>query len=446
VKEIKEGMPTGKVERAMQLVGTGAKIGGNYLKYYARKAINQDVSKETLHQDNAEDIYDSLSKLKGSALKLAQMLSMDKNLLPRAYTEKFTLSQYSAPPLSGPLVVKTFRQATGKNPDEVFESFNTKAIAAASIGQVHQAVHEGKQLAVKIQYPGVADSIRSDLRIVKPVALRMFGLSEREMAKYFEEVEAKLLEETDYTLELKRSTEISESCAHIPGLKFARYYPEFSSRRILTMDWMEGAHLKEFLATNPSQEIKNRIAQSLWDFYEFQLHTLRAIHADPHPGNFLFHANGNTGVIDFGCVKEVPEDFYLHYFPLLIPEVRQTPQVTDTLLRFIEIIFSADNEATRKELSDAFLEMTSLLARPFADSHFHFTDAYIDEIYKKGEEMYQLPEVRKPTEARGNRHALYINRTYFGLYTMLADLNATIKTANTDIPWREELLKHWNIL
>jgi predicted unusual protein kinase regulating ubiquinone biosynthesis (AarF/ABC1/UbiB family) len=93
-------IPTSKVARATQFVKTGVKIGGNYLKHNVKKIIDPTTPKEELHQDNAEDIYESLSELKGSALKVTQMLSMDKGLLPRAYREKFAMSQYSAPPLS----------------------------------------------------------------------------------------------------------------------------------------------------------------------------------------------------------------------------------------------------------------------------------------------------------------------------------------------------------
>jgi predicted unusual protein kinase regulating ubiquinone biosynthesis (AarF/ABC1/UbiB family) len=435
-------IPTGKVERAMKLVGTGAKIGGNYLKYYARKAVNPNTDKEALHQDNASDIYNSLSELKGSALKVAQMLSMDKNLLPRAYTEKFALSQYSAPPLSAPLVNRTFRKALGKAPEEVFDSFNPESVAAASIGQVHEAWLGAKKLAVKIQYPGIADSIRSDLRLVKPVALRMFGLNEREMTKYFEEVEGKLLEETNYTLELQRGREIAEACQSIDGLRFPQYYPEYSGAKILVMDWLEGQHLKEFLASAPEVSAKQRIAQSLWDFYNVQLHQLRAIHADPHPGNFLFGSDGSTGVIDFGCVKEVPEDFYYHYFPLLLNEIRSREALMPQLLEFLEILFPGDAPKLRDELTRAFLDMTDLLARPFSVPSFHFTNAYIDEIYAKADELYQMDEIRRPTEPRGSRHALYVNRTYFGLYTMLADLDAHINTAPG--PWKEDLIAYWD--
>ena len=155
-------IPTNKIERAGQLVKTGCKVGGNYLAYYGEKMVNPSLSKEKLNENNAEDIYDGLKNLKGSALKVAQMLSMEKSILPRAYTEKFSLAQFSIPPLSAPLVRKTFKKYLGKTPEEVFDTFSENSINAASIGQVHKATKNGKELAVKIQYPGVAESIGSD--------------------------------------------------------------------------------------------------------------------------------------------------------------------------------------------------------------------------------------------------------------------------------------------
>jgi predicted unusual protein kinase regulating ubiquinone biosynthesis (AarF/ABC1/UbiB family) len=441
--EVQESIVSSKLGRAAKLVGTGAKIGTNYLKYYAKKSITGKEDKEELHNSNAEDIYDSLSNLKGSALKVAQMLSMDKNLLPRAYTQKFAMSQYSAPPMSGPLVMKAFKNATGKYPSDIFDTFDTKSLAAASIGQVHLATKEGKKLAVKIQYPGVSDSIQSDLKLVKPVANAMFGLSEKEMKKYFEEVEEKLMEETRYELELTRGQEIAESCKHIKGVHFPKYYPEWSSNKVLVMDYLDGDHLKEFLDKNPSQEVKNTIAQALWNFYEFQLHEIHAIHADPHPGNFLFNSQNSVGVIDFGCIKEVPLDFYHQYFPLLIPEVQKNSELINKLLTHIEIIFPQDTDAVKEELTTAFLRMTALLSRPFNKTEFHFTQEFIDEIYATGEEIYKIPEVKKPTQPRGSKHALYINRTYFGIYSMLADLNATIQTEAG--AWKHRLLEKWGM-
>ena len=138
-------IPVSKIHRASKLVQTGAKVGINYLKYYGDKLVNtEDEAKEKLNKNNAEDIYDGLKKLKGSALKVAQMLSMEKSVLPRAYVEKFSLSQFSVPPLSAPLVLKTFKKYFGKAPNEIFDTFNANSVNAASIGQVHKAEKDGK--------------------------------------------------------------------------------------------------------------------------------------------------------------------------------------------------------------------------------------------------------------------------------------------------------------
>ena len=130
-------IPTSKVQRASKLIKTGAKVGGNYVKYYANRVTkSKEEANQILNADNAEDIYDGLKDLKGSALKVAQMMSMDKSVLPKEYVEKFSLSQFSVPPLSGPLISKTFKQNFGKNPQELYDSFDSRSIHAASIGPV----------------------------------------------------------------------------------------------------------------------------------------------------------------------------------------------------------------------------------------------------------------------------------------------------------------------
>lgn len=434
-------IPASKVERAMRFVKTGAQIGGNYIKHYSKKLVDPSLSKDELHEDNATDVYSALSELKGSALKVAQMLSMEKNILPRQYTNKFQMAQYSAPPLSGPLIVQTFIKSFGKAPLEIFNTFEMKASNAASIGQVHKATLNDKTLAIKIQYPGVGDSIKSDLKMVKPIAFRLLDMNEKELEKYIKEVESKLLEETDYELELKRSLEISVQCKHIPNLLFTTYYPEYSSKKVLTMDWLSGLHLDDFLKTNPSQEVRNKIGQAMWDFYDLQVHELKAVHADPHPGNFLMQADGTLGVIDFGCVKEIPEDFYLNYFALLMPELMQDKAIIKRIMVQQEIINKSDSEATQAKITDAFVRMTGLLSTPFKEESFDFgNNAYIDEIYALGEEVSKMEEIKKSKEGRGSQHALYINRTYFGLYSILNVLRAKVNTGIRN--WREPLVKY----
>lgn len=424
-----DSIPTSKIRRATRLISTGVKIGGNYLKYYGEKITSPETARDNLNNNNAEDIYDSLKSLKGSALKLAQMLSMEKNFLPQAYVEKFSLSQFSVPPLSAPLVVKTFRKYFGKSPLELFDTFNPNAINAASIGQVHKATHEGKELAVKIQYPGVAESISSDLALVKPIAMKMFNIQAKDSDKYFKEVETKLTEETNYILEIAQSTEIAEACEHIPNLRFPKYYPEFSSERVITMDWMNGVHWSEFCKTNPDQEIANKIGQALWDFYMFQVHQLRKVHADPHPGNFLIDENDNLIAIDFGCIKEIPEEFYVPYFELAEPENLNNPAIFHAKLAELEILTDKDTKAETIYFSNLFREILALLTQPFQAETFDFSD---EEFFLKlaalGEKYANDKELRKMNMNRGSKHFIYINRTFFGLFSLLHDLKAVVDT------------------
>ncbi len=420
-------IPTTKVERATKFVATGLKLGGNYVKYYTRKLIDPNLSKDQLHEDNAEDIYDTLSNLKGSALKVAQMLSMDRGMLPKAYTNKFAMSQYSAPPLSGPLVINTFSKTLGKTPQQLYDKFELSASNAASIGQVHEAWKDGKKLAIKIQYPGIADSVSSDLKLVKPFATRLVGLREVDMDNYFEEIESKLLEETDYKLEVRRSIELSEQCAHIANLVFPTYYPEMSSGKIITMTWLDGKHLKEFLETNPTQEIRNKIGQALWDFYQYQVHRLKKVHADPHPGNFLMKEDGTVGIFDFGCVKEIPEHFYENYFALVNSDLYKDGKKIREIYMNLEMIHPSDSEEEVVFFSGLFKRMIDLLTLPFTKEKFDFGDAtYFDEIYAYTDYLSSLKEIRESKVARGSRHSLYINRTYFGLYSILSDLKAEV--------------------
>ena len=425
-------IPTSKVKRAAKLLSAGAKVGTNYLKYYAKKATGVEQAKEQLDKDNAEDLFETLSELKGSALKVAQIMSMDKNMLPTAITEKFAMAQYNAPPLSYPLVLRTFKKSFGKSPLDIFSSFSRNAIKAASIGQVHMAEKNGQKLAIKIQYPGVADSVKNDLRMIKPIAMRILNLKENEIRQYLDEVEERLIEETNYELELKQSIEISQACSRLKGFVFPTYYPDLSSNKIITMEWLEGAHLKEYLKTNPDQQTRNLIGQRLWEFYDFQVNELKAIHADPHPGNFLFYENGDIGVIDFGCIKRIPIDFYHNYFQLLNPSYQKDDELLMELFYKLEFIYEDDTPETKKLFFGLFKEIMFLLIQPFKEGDFDFSNKdYLDRLYELGDELKSRKDIRKNGAARGSRHILYINRTYFGLFTLLYELGANVETSTS---------------
>jgi predicted unusual protein kinase regulating ubiquinone biosynthesis (AarF/ABC1/UbiB family) len=425
-------IPTSKLQRASKIVSTGAKVGVNYLKYYGeRLSKSEEIAKDNLNKNNADDIYGGLKQLKGSALKVAQMLSMEKNILPQAYVEKFSLAQFSVPPLSSPLVVKTFKKYFGQAPDMIFDEFDANSVNAASIGQVHRAKKNGKELAVKIQYPGVADSIKSDLSLVKPIAIKMFNIKGKDSDKYFKEVEDKLTEETDYSLEIKQSKEIAKACAHIPNILFPSYYKEYSSNRILTMDFMKGKHLSEFAKQNEDQKKSNLLGQALWDFYMHQIHNLKKVHADPHPGNFLINDSTQLVALDFGCMKVIPDDFYIPYFELANKKVINNQRLFSEKLYELEILTPNDTEEEIVFFTEMFHELLSVFTLPFQEEVFDFSDPdFFEKIGDLAERYSKNTDLRKFNSNRGSKHFIYMNRTFFGLYNLMFDLKANAVTIN----------------
>jgi predicted unusual protein kinase regulating ubiquinone biosynthesis (AarF/ABC1/UbiB family) len=316
----------------------------------------------------------------------------------------------------------------GQKPHELFDSFSKEAIHAASIGQVHEARKGDLHLAVKIQYPGVADAISSDLKLVKPLAAQLLNVKSSEIKLYMDEVEAKLIEETDYELELIRSTEIAQACASLKGLRFPKYYPELSNKRILTMDWIEGEMLPEFLAKKPSQALRNQIGQSLWDFYLYQMKVVRKVHADPHPGNFIVDSAHNLCVLDFGCVKEIPSEFFDNYFQLLKPGVFEDTERLYSLYYKLDFFRKDDSPETIEFLKEVYHEMISLLSRPFYTATFDFSDKeFFTQIYTMGEGFSKNKTFRKMNNARGSKDAIYVMRTFFGLYSLLHLLEADVQ-------------------
>jgi predicted unusual protein kinase regulating ubiquinone biosynthesis (AarF/ABC1/UbiB family) len=425
--EFIDKIPTSKIQRATKILQTGAKVGVNYVKYYGDKVSSgENVAREKLNNSNADDIYDGLKNLKGSALKVAQMLSMEKNILPKSYVDKFSLSQFSVPPLSSALVLKTFKSYFGKTPSDIFDQFNSTSINAASIGQVHQAKKDGKKLAVKIQYPGVSDSIKSDLAMIKPIAMKMFNIKGKGSDIYFKEVEEKLLDETNYILEVRESIKMAESCAQIKNLVFPKYYEELSTDRIITMDWMSGFHLSEFAKSNSSEEKANMIGQALWDFYMFQIHHLRKFHADPHPGNFLVSDDNQLVVLDFGCVKSIPDDFYVPYFDLARKKNLENPRFFKQKLYELEILREDDSWQEKEFFTEMFYQMLNVFTLPFQNDTFDFSNpSFFKRLSDLGDQYAKNTDLRNMNGNRGSKHFIYVNRTFFGLFNLLHDIKAT---------------------
>ena len=273
----------------------------------------------------------------------------------------------------------------------------------------------------------MANSISSDLALVKPIAIRMFNLQGKDSDKYFKEVEDKLIEETNYLLELKQSQEVVEACKKIENLVFPNYYPEYSSEKIITMDWMTGIHLSEFTNKNANQKIANKIGQALWDFYMYQIHILRKVHADPHPGNFLVSSKNELVALDFGCMKQIPNEFYVPYFELINKEVIDNKKLFAAKLFELEILRVDDSKEEIEYFTQMFYDLLSLFTQPFQSETFDFSDEeFFGNIAQLGERFSKDTNLKKMNGNRGSKHFIYMNRTFFGLYNLMFDLKAKI--------------------
>ncbi|MDB5228134.1 MAG: AarF/ABC1/UbiB kinase family protein [Bacteroidota bacterium] len=420
-------IPTSKVARASKVFRTSMKVGANYIKHNAQKAVNRNVDENAFDEKNANELFKLMSQLKGSALKIAQMMSMDNGLLPKVYAEKFAQAQNSAMALSGPLVVNTFKKYIGKAPNEIYDSFKVNAVYAASIGQVHEAYKDGKKLAVKLQYPGVAESIHSDINMVKPLFLRFLGIKEKDVREYFEEFEERLTEECDYEKELRHAIQIAKWTEHVPNLIIPKYYKELSAKKILTMEWIDAQPLQQFIDTEKDQRKKNQVGQALLDFLHVSIHQHHEFHADPHPGNFLITKDNKLVVLDFGCVKKIPKDFYIHYFALVKDDVFNDPKKLRICLEHLDMLRKGDSKEVEALFYDTAVKAIRNLSMPMKSDTFYFGDKkFYDQLQSQGEEILNNKEFRKPSAMRGSKHAIYLHRTFFGLYSILYKLNATV--------------------
>jgi len=416
--------PSSKYDRGKIFAKTGLKVGTNYAKHYLKNIRGSDSQRNSdFYNQTAQQIFSEFTKLRGTALKIAQSLSIDQGLLPDEFSEVMTQAQYSVPPINRSLVRSIIKRELGSYPEALFESFDTEAIAAASIGQVHAArLKSGEKVAVKIQYPGVRDTIASDLGLAKSLFKR-FIKNKEELNEYFEEIESTLRLETDYIHEGKTINRFHERFS-TDRFETPRWIEEFSTERVLTMSYLEGEHLKEFMDREPSQEEKNSFGQKIWDFFHEQIRQSDEIHADTHPGNFLLTKDGKLGIIDFGCVKNFPDEFFRDYLLLLPTHLERDLDKIKALYNRLGVL-KGDPETDEKEKKyfEFCLNYGFTFAMPYESDTFDFGDPEYKELIRGYTRNAPIGN-----EARGNKHFLYSTRVHLGLYHFLMKLGATVET------------------
>lgn len=304
-------LPETKLARSKVAGAAVLKLGTAHLGHKIKRPFlskqKQQEKQEILDEKQAKLLFDTLAHLRGTALKLAQMLSLEVEILPAAFQQELEKSFHQVPPLNRVLVRKVLVDEFDQSEVQLFKKFDHPAVAAASLGQVHKAIlADGTVVAVKIQYPGIHTAMESDMSLMQTLAKGM--PNSKIFFDALKEVQARLTEEVDYRIEADNTRWFREHLK-MEGVSVPRVYDQWSSQRVLTGDFIEGKHLDAWLADNPSQTLRDQLAQRLYDLFIVSLRELNCMHADPNPGNYLFHEDGSITLIDFGCVKHLSPVF-----------------------------------------------------------------------------------------------------------------------------------------
>lgn len=288
------------MKRPVQFGALAARAAFRRLESLAHELLSspEERSKrvEEVHKEIAEMIFQEMGKMRGLGLKLLQNLALEEDLIPKAYIEKFELAYGKAPALSRPVVLKVFKSEFGKPPDQMFSEFDHLPFAAASLGQVHRArLPSGEPVCVKIQYPNVAENMKSDLSFLKGLASTVGNTLIRNTVT---ELSDNFMAEIDYRIEAE-NIKFFRMFGGSEGVQIPFVFDELSTSKVLTMSYVRG----QSLDCVKDAELKSGALQRIFDFFFHTLMQGQCVHADPHPGNFLIHAD-TVGVVDFGSVKK----------------------------------------------------------------------------------------------------------------------------------------------
>ncbi len=419
--------PSSKFERGTIIAKTSIKVGTNYAQRYLKNKITRKKENDgSFHSENAKEVFKEFTRLRGTALKIAQGMSMDQGFLPEEFAEVMSQAQYSVPPINKALVRSIIKRELGSYPEQLFTKFESEAFAAASIGQVHKAeLKDGRKVAIKIQYPNVRETIGSDLAMGKTIAKR-FIKKGANIDPYFDEIKNTLLLETDYKHEGEQIDLFHKRFSEL-GIVIPEWIQEYSTDKILCMTFLKGRHLGDFLKENPSQKKCDHFGQLLWDFFHEQIKDNDYIHADTHPGNFLFTKDGKLGVVDFGCVKKFPSDFFSDYLKLLPTHLNEDENEIRALFEKLEVLKPNSKDGDKEQEYFDFAKNYGItFAKPYKKDMFDFGDLEYDKAIR-----HFTKEAPMSNEPRGNKHFIYTTKVHVGLYNILIKLKARINTTKS---------------
>jgi len=427
-------MITSALRRFVKLGGLAGKVGvsvvGNQVLDVARSDPAKQIKKTENLVRNAMRIVETLGEMKGAAMKVGQMLSLHEGMLPPEVAEVLRRLQKEAPRVPAEVMRYEIEGAL-KNYDELFESLDLEAFAAASIGQVHRGrLRDGREVAVKIQYPLIDEIVKADLKNLKTLVRALLALViEVEFEPVWAELRDRLLEELDYTHEAENIRRMTELHQDVPEIVIPRVVAEATTRTVLTMEYVEAIPPSEACSDRYDRELKDRWGIVLVEFVLRGLLHHRFLHADPNLANFAFFDDGRVVVYDFGCVKRVPEALATSYAELLLAAAEDRGgEIPDILQRMG--LFMNDGSALPSEVIDPYVEMFGEILRASPPYTFGDDEDLYRRIFDLGMSNWQ-----RSTDMQFPEDAIFVDRAFGGHFGNLSRLRATG-------PWRDLVLHY----
>ena len=417
-------------KRALHMAAMTASVTGSYLGYLAQHAFldekGRDEKLRSTHAKAGRRIVSDLQTLRGPAMKLGQLLSVQSGVLPDETLAELASLQREAPAMHPTLARAQFKGAMGAPPERVFRSFEETPFAAASLGQVHRAVtHDGETVAVKIQYPGIDDAVKNDFTWFRAVA------TASQIKRYFPEMliaelERHIVAETDYEAEARNVEFFARALEPLGFVDVPRVHGDLSQGVVLTLSMLEGESLDAFLARRPSQRLRDLVGERLLELYYYQVLHLEAFHADPHWGNYLFRPDGTIGLVDFGCVKYLTRPFVANLRAVfLYPGPRDSAAFRDLLAKRYALAGQRPSPKTQKALVRMATEFYGTVYPPAVEREndpVDFGNAAIIKHYNQESQNILRARATLP-------EYVFLGRVESGLYNTLHRLKARVRTS-----------------
>ena len=379
---------------------------------------------------NAARIASTLGEMKGAAMKVGQMISLHEGMLPKEVAAVLSVLQNDAPSVSFELMEAQLRREI-PDFDTVFESIESEAFASASIGQVHRGVlRDGREVAVKIQYPDADRMVKADLVNMKVLLGNLVALfTDIDFEPIWKEVRERLVEELDYVQEAENLRRKAELYADFPEVIIPDVIPEGTTQRVLTMEFAESIPPAEATSDRYPQDLKDRWGATLFEFTLRGLFRHRFMHADPNFANFGFREDGAVVVYDYGCMKDVPEEIATGYARLIDALLKRRKTAFPALLHDLGVYKESGAQLSR-ETTDPYIDLMQDIVRASPPYTFGDDGTFYRAIYDLGISNWQ-----EASDIRFPRDMVFIDRTLGGLFGNLGKLGATG-------PWRKLLREY----